>query len=202
MPTCLEWNTLTCDGSSRCGCLRACLHVCDVCLDPEVRFLLTLLIILHNRCKGWQRTARKPAHQQLILVTNRVLLWPSALIVCQSRLSFLPSSTSIVCRLSFATYRLPPSAMKWKRPSYKRFKPVPHEVSNGPNSDDLECHVEVHVGSNGRISSHTIYRKVPVKSSLPEAMQKMFLMYLHHLQLVLIPFSIPTHQLHQMRCNL
>lgn len=44
---------------------------------------------------------------------------------------------------------------------------MPHEVSDGPGSDDLESHVEVLVNSKGRIGSHTFYRKGPVKSLLP-----------------------------------
>ncbi len=57
--------------------------------------------------------------------------------------------------------------MKRKRQTYKRFKPILHEVVNGSKRDHLESHVEVRVGSRGRIGGYTTYRKGPVTSSPP-----------------------------------
>lgn len=58
--------------------------------------------------------------------------------------------------------------MKRKR-SYKRFKPVSHEIINGPKSDNLETHIELYVSSRGRIGGQTTYRKGSATLSLPRS---------------------------------
>lgn len=57
--------------------------------------------------------------------------------------------------------------MKRKRPTYKNFRPVAHEVTDGSTPDCLESHVEVLVTSKGRIGGRTTYRKGLATSSPP-----------------------------------
>ncbi len=57
--------------------------------------------------------------------------------------------------------------MKRKRPTYRRFKAVPHESDNGPKPENLERHVEVHAGTRGRLGGQTTYRIGLATSSPP-----------------------------------
>jgi hypothetical protein len=51
--------------------------------------------------------------------------------------------------------------MKRKKPSFARFKPVPHAVPDRSKSHAVERHVEVHGQSGGRVGGSTTYRKGP-----------------------------------------
>ncbi len=57
--------------------------------------------------------------------------------------------------------------MKRKRPTYKKFKAVPHKSTDGSEFNRLESHEEVHAGSGGRIGRHTTYRQRLATSSPP-----------------------------------